>query len=94
MWQRLKGSQLLRYQFQRQKPLGEYIVDFYCYKLKLVIEIDGLSHDFKMDYDQFRQKFIENLGLKVLRFTDTEVKQDVDNVIQRIVDWITIHAIS
>ena len=88
LWQKLRGGQLLGYKFQRQKPVGNYIVDFYCYQLKLVIEIDGFSHDFKMDYDQKRQEFLEKLGLKVLKFSDKQVLKEVDGVIQIIVDFI------
>ena len=72
----------------RQKPIGTYIVDFYCSKLKLVIEIDGESHSGKFDYDMRRQQFLESMGLTVLRFNDIEVKRDTDNVMMAIGDWI------
>ena len=51
LWQQLKGKQLLGYDFHRQKPIDEYVVDFYCPKLKLVIEIDGDSHEGKEEAD-------------------------------------------
>ena len=70
LWNRLKGKQLFGYDFDRQKPVLDYVVDFYCYRLKLIIEIDGRSHDFKMDYDVERQREIEALGFHVLRFQD------------------------
>jgi very-short-patch-repair endonuclease len=63
-------------------------VDFYCRKLKLIIEIDGGSHDYKMDYDLERQNSLEKEGFKIIRFQEREVRGDVDNVIQRIVDVI------
>ena len=88
LWNKLKGKQLLGYDFDRQKPILNYIVDFCCFKLKLIIEIDGFSHDFKMDYDAERQKELELLGFLVLRFQDWEVKKDIENVVQRIVDVI------
>lgn len=79
---------MLGYQFMRQKPIGNYIVDFYCSKLKLVIEIDGKSHDGKYSYDMQRQSFLESMGLTVLRFNDTDVKKDISNVLMAIEGWI------
>ena len=88
LWNQLKGRKLHGYQFMRQKPIGAYIVDFYCSKLGLVIEIDGESHSGKFDYDMRRQQFLESMGLAVLRFNDTEVKKDMDNVVMAIGGWI------
>jgi very-short-patch-repair endonuclease len=81
LWKELKGKKLLGYDFHRQKPIDEYIVDFYCPKLKLVIEVDGSSHDGKEDSDLIRQKKLESLGLTVLRFWDSDVRESVDGVI-------------
>jgi very-short-patch-repair endonuclease len=58
------------YQFYRQKILHHYIVDFYCPKLKLVIEIDGTSHDGKQEYDEHRDKILESYDLKILHYND------------------------
>ena len=88
LWTQLKGRKMRGYQFMRQKPVGEYIVDFYCSKLQLVIEIDGESHNGRFDYDMGRQQFLESLGLTVLRFNDVEVKRDVENVVMAIEGWI------
>ena len=88
LWNQLKGRKLRGYQFMRQKPIGAYIVDFSCSKLRLVIEIDGESHSGKFDYDMRRQQFLESMGLTVLRFNDTEVKKDMDNVMMAIDGWI------
>jgi very-short-patch-repair endonuclease len=71
----------------RQKPIGNYIVDFYCSKLKLVIEIDGESHDARFQYDVERQRFLESMGLTVLRFNDIDVKKDIGNVLMAIEGW-------
>ena len=76
------------YQFMRQKPIGEYIVDFFCSKLRLVIEIDGESHDGRFLYDVERQKFLESVGLTVIRFNDADVKRDMPNVLMGIEGWI------
>ena len=72
----------------RQKPIGDYIVDFYCSKLKLVIEIDGESHSNKTKEDQIRQRRIESLGLSFLRFYDLDVKKNLDGVLITIEHWI------
>ena len=61
------------YKFYRQKTLYHYIVDFYCPKLKLVIEIDGTSHDTKKEYDDHRDKILESYELKVLHYNDLQV---------------------
>ncbi len=76
---------LLGYPFKRQKPIGNYIVDFYCSTLKLVIEIDGESHCFKFPKDAEQQQWLEELGITVLRFDDLQVKQDMENVLYSIV---------
>lgn len=91
LWNELKGRKMLGYQFMRQKPLGNYIVDFYCSKLKLVIEIDGESHRFKFTKDVERQEWLQELGTTVLRFDDLEVKQDMENVLYSIEHWIRLH---
>ena len=76
------------YTFNRQKPLLNYIVDFYCKELNLVIEIDGESHNHKYKADLIRQKKLEEYHLHFLRFTDIEVKIEMDNVLRAIEHWI------
>ena len=68
--------------FDRQKVIGHYIVDFYVKRLGLVVEIDGGSHNEKMDYDARRDDYLEKLGLKVFRTTDYDVMQHVDIVLE------------
>ena len=87
-WQGIKGRQVRGYQFARQKPIGHFIADFYCGKLKLVVEIDGSSHVGKENYDARRQAFLEHLGLTVLRFDDGAVKRDPAGVVQVLEQWI------
>lgn len=65
LWKELKGKKLLGYDFHRQKPIDEYIVDFYCAELNIVIEIDGSSHNDKFENDIIRQNKLEELGLTV-----------------------------
>ncbi len=76
------------FDFHRQKPIDNYIVDFFCYDLMLAIEIDGSSHDKKFEYDRFRQKRLESLGIRFLRFDDLDVKQRIEYVLLEIQNWI------
>lgn len=94
LWKYLKRRQRLGYDFHRQKPFHRFIVDFYCNELFLAIEIDGISHEGKYEYDKERQKRIECLGVKFLRFTDEQVKYNVGKVIKIIDVWIRKHASS
>src|SRR3990167_29492 len=88
LWNVLKGRKIKGYQFMRQKPIGNYIVDFFCSNLKLEIEIDGVSHNDKGESDRIRQKKLESLGLSVIRFYEWDVKKDIRAVVQSIEDWI------
>ena len=88
LWEHLKGKRMKEYDFHRQKPIDNYIVDFFCNELMLAVEIDGDSHDYKFEKDQQRQKRIESLGITFLRFDDIDVKQDINSVILRIEEWI------
>jgi very-short-patch-repair endonuclease len=92
LWKHLKGKQLLGYDFHRQRPIGKYIVDFYCPVLKLVIEIDGDSHGGKEEADRVRQQELEAMGVTVLRFWDNEVKQNAAGVIDTVREWIEARA--
>jgi len=88
LWNQLKSRKIKDYQFMRQKPISEYIVDFFCSKLKLVIEIDGESHVSKSEADLKRQQKLESLGLSFLRFYDSDVKNNMDGVLKVIYNWI------
>lgn len=88
LWNQLKAGRMLGYKFNRQKPLGDYIVDFYCKKLNLVIEVDGYSHQFKTEKDLKRDKDLNKMGLSVLRFTEQECRKKMLNVVRTIEGWI------
>jgi very-short-patch-repair endonuclease len=88
LWNELKNRKMLGYQFMRQKPIDKYIVDFYCSKLKLIVEIDGTSHYGKEEKDKSRQEELEGLGLTFLRFDDLDVKFKMVNVLADIMKWI------
>jgi cyclase len=82
-WLRLKEN-FPAYRFRKQHPISIYIADFYCHKLKLIIEIDGPIHDSLEATlnDEKRQKDLENLNLTVIRFTNEQIKNDIENVIK------------
>ena len=86
----LKGKNIKGFRFIRQKPLLEFIADFYCYELNLVIEIDGFTHEFEETKrkDLYKQKKLEEIGLTVLRFTDEEVFSEFNLVIKTIEKFI------
>lgn len=93
LWNELKGKKMMGYDFHRQRPIGDYIVDFFCQELNLVIEIDGSSHnDETAEDDEKRQKFLESLELEVMRFYDGDVKNTLSDVIDYIKEWIQEHA--
>ena len=81
LWMNIKNK-ALGYEFHRQVPMDEFIVDFYCHELNLVIEIDGSTHDYNFVKDTLRQTRLENLGLMVVRFTDEDVKKSMNDVIR------------
>jgi len=90
LWRYLKGKQL-GYDFHRQKPIDNFIVDFYCNELKLAIEIDGITHNFKMEKDKKRQLKIESYGINFLRFTEQEIRNNIEGVMSVIENWIRTH---
>lgn len=90
LWKRLKGQQFIGYDFHRQKPIGNFIADFYCYPVRLVIEVDGYSHQFEetVERDHAKEDFLHTLGFSVLRFSDNEVVQNLPAVLQVIENYI------
>ena len=84
----LRAKSMRGYSFLRQRPIGEYIVDFFSKELKLVIELDGPDHDSKLNRDNKKDRYLESIGLKILRFYDEEVIQDINSVYQVIEDYI------
>ena len=80
----LKAKKMYGYQFNRQYTIGNYIVDFICRKLNLIIEIDGNSHLSKSASDSQRQEYLERLGYIILRFSEAEVVHRLDDVVEKI----------
>lgn len=85
---------MLGYDFDRQKPIDNYIVDFYCKDLKLVIEIDGITHSWEevAANDEIRQTKLESLGVTFLRFQDIGVKKKMPIILEHISQWILENA--
>jgi very-short-patch-repair endonuclease len=83
LWSRIRRRSL-GYEFHRQVPIDEYIVDFYCRELRLAIEVDGSSHDNKQEYDLLRQRKLERLGVRFLRFDDRDFKRSMNDVLRAI----------
>ena len=90
LWKHLKGKQLHGHDFHRQKPLDEYIVDFFCQELILAIELDGSSHTLEEVHkkDVKKEKALNRIGVHVLRFSDDQVFNDLDNVMRGIHGYI------
>ncbi len=86
LWDELKVNKIKGYRFKAQHPISKYIADFYCHKAKLVIEIDGNIHDNEdiKERDEGRTFEIENFGLKVIRFTNNHVLNNIEEVINEI----------
>ena len=82
LWDSCLKNKKLGYQFNRQLPIQNYIVDFACRKLKLIIEVDGYSHNFKIERDKQRDEILLSLGYKVIRFTEKDVRYDLNNVVR------------
>jgi very-short-patch-repair endonuclease len=86
LWSRLKGRQLLGCKFRRQYSVGAFVIDFFSAEVRLGIELDGDSH-YQMggaEYDQKRQQFIESFGIRIVRFLNTEIYENLDGVLEAI----------
>ncbi len=90
LWNELKNGQMLGYDFDRQRPIGNYIVDFFCKDLQLALEIDGITHDDEkqMMQDELRREEIEILGVRFLRFNALLGVNKVEAVVKEIERWI------
>ena len=86
LWQLLRDRQLLGFKFRRQHQFGDYIADFYCREAELVIECDGCVHETNEQWrhDQKRDAYMISQGLRVLRFTNSEIMEDTKRVLEEI----------
>ncbi len=81
-WRQVKGKRFLGLDFDRQKVIGNYIVDFYCKKLGVIVEIDGSSHNHKKAYDQRRDDFLTGLGLKMIHIQVRDLMRNVPRAME------------
>lgn len=88
LWERIKNRQIKGYGFARQRPIDNYIVDFFCKELLFVIEIDGGSHYENKEYDDKRDNVLRELGIFVLRIGDSRIKKNIEGVIYEIEEVI------
>lgn len=86
LWEKLKNNQLKGNKFRRQHPISLFIADFYCHKLKLIIEVDGEYHNTleQIKKDDERTQVLQDNGVKIIRFTNCEIENNVDKVITEI----------
>ena len=86
LWDHLRNRQLAGLKFRRQHPIGPYIVDFYCAQCRLIIEVDGPSHQQQTEYDAERTRWLNEQGYRVIRFSNTAVTEQIELVMQAIVE--------
>jgi very-short-patch-repair endonuclease len=91
LWNELKGKKMLGYDFHRQKPVGEYVLDLFCPRLMLAVEIDGASHEGRGEEDKRPQGELEQQRIRFLRFADEDVQRNLEGVLQEIREWIVQH---
>ena len=86
LWEMLRNRKIMNLKFRRQHPISDYIVDFYCHELKLIIELDGEIHDLKENkvYDKDREEILTELGFTVLRFKNEMVLKQTKSVLNEI----------
>ena len=89
LWEKLKGNQILGLKFRSQHPIDIFIADFYCHEARLVVEIDGEVHEGQIEYDDGREAEIEKYDIKVIRFTNDEVINDIDRVVNKIKEIVS-----
>jgi len=87
-WKEVRNKSFWNIDFDRQRVIGNYIVDFYVKELGLVVEIDGEIHNFQEEYDEKRETYLKNLGLKVFRISTTKMLFDTENVMKELEQFI------
>ncbi|MEM8918840.1 MAG: DUF559 domain-containing protein [Pseudomonadota bacterium] len=88
LWTYLNKRQVAGRKFSRQMPVGPYFADFLCRELKLIVEIDGYSHDGQQAYDDKRTMDLEDHGYQVIRFSNQDVMNNVEGVVRRIAEFV------
>jgi very-short-patch-repair endonuclease len=91
LWSRLRSKKINGYKFRRQQPIFDYIVDFYCHDLKLIIEVDGEIHSIseKTNHDSKRDNILKINGYHIIRVSNLEVETEIDSTIIKIISYIS-----
>ncbi len=89
LWQALR-KKVFRVRFRRQHSFGGFILDFYCFQARLIIELDGKSHNLRKEYDRDRDRYFKQLGYETLRIKNEEIRDDVSVVIERIASTLSL----
>jgi len=87
-WAEVRGRRFLKLKFRRQVPISKYFADFVCESEKLVIELDDASHADRIEYDAERTKVLEDNGYRVIRFSNTDVYDDIDGVMESLIRFV------
>ncbi len=90
LWYQLRAKRFSGFKFRRQVPIGNYIVDFVCKKSKVIVEVDGSQHQQQKSYDKTRTQFLKQQGFTVLRFWNNEVLNEMDGVLEKILDTLSL----
>ncbi|MEZ5709998.1 MAG: endonuclease domain-containing protein [Blastomonas sp.] len=90
LWSMLRNRQLCGQKFSRQMPVGPYFADFLCRSARLIIEIDGYSHDVRPSHDRRRDAYLANEGYRVLRFSNDDVNTNLEGVVQAIAKALAV----
>lgn len=85
LWEKLSGKKINGLKFRRQFPIERYIADFYNHSNKLIIEVDGEIHNHRKEYDKNRENYLKACGYVVLRFTNNQIENDIEKVIETII---------
>jgi very-short-patch-repair endonuclease len=91
LWHHLRNKQMLGLKFYRQYGVTKYIVDFYCPKLRLAVELDGGQHHEELIKDELRSSDLAKLGIRVVRFWNNEVLENLDGVLEKIVEEVSFN---
>ena len=88
LWERLRGKRIDGFKFRRQHAIDKFIVDFYCREMKLIVEVDGPIHAYTAEHDSIRAESLDDLGFRVIRFSNDEVLTATDQVIAEIQKYL------
>lgn len=86
LWKEVKASKLNGLHFRRQQIIHGYLADFYCHQHELIVEVDGGIHELQKEYDAEREKHLNSLGLRIIRFTNEEITKNLKGVLQKIIE--------